>query len=146
MMDERRPEAWLGNFLVILEISAGSFSTIAGARQDEELRARLATMRNEAAEQDPLRLLDPAFEAELKESDWGKWWQVQAALTSYSYSTLSLAMLGDLDVLEDVTRLYNQENNPRLRKDAHYVLCYLLGRSWPASAISQADISRLRAG
>ena len=147
LMNEKSPESWLGNFLTILGAPPEfSYTSIRLARADSRLRDYLSRVANEAAAEDPERMLEPGFAEELRESDWNAWWRAQDALTRYAYATLSLAMLGDTERLPSTVSLYRQETNARIRKDAHYVLTYLLGKEWPAYAVTESDLRRAAAG
>jgi hypothetical protein len=42
--------------------------------------------------------------------------------------------------------MYRQEANSRIRKDAHYVLCYMLGKNWPSYVVTEGDLQRLAGG
>ena len=138
MMDERKPEAWLGNFLVIIGAPpAIHYSTVESAKSDVQLLAHLREVREKAMEKSPLKMLDAAYAEALKESDWSAWWHGQEDLGRYAYSVLALAMLGESALNAEVAALYRQDNNSRIRKDAHYTLSYLLGKGGPT-------ISRLR--
>jgi hypothetical protein len=146
-MNEKSPEAWLGNFLTVIGTPpALSYTSIEQARLDRNLREHLARLVGEAAREEPERMLQPGFADELRERDWSAWWRAQDALARYAYAALSLAMLGDESRLPDVVALYGQESNARIRKDAHYVMCYLLGKDWPAYAVTEADVRRVESG
>jgi hypothetical protein len=147
LMNEKSPEAWLGNFLTMIGTPPDfSYTSIQLARADERLHYHLTGVANDAASEDPERMLEPGAAEELRESDWGAWWRSQDALSRYAYATLSLAMLGDTERMPTTVSLYRQETNPRIRKDAHFVLCYLLGKEWPGYAVTDADVRRVAAG
>ncbi len=144
LMSESSPEAWLGQFLQILDLGGLSrYSTINGARQDSNLLSQLEEIWRSAGDASPLRVLDADFSEELKKSDWGAWWQAQEQLGRYCYSALALAMLGDSSHTADLAAMYKQSANMRLQKDAHFVLCYILGKEWPAYNVTDADLARL---
>lgn len=144
LMSENSPEAWLGQFLQILDIGGLSrYSTVKGARQDANLISQLQEIWRSAAEASPLRVLDDAFSEELKLQDWGAWWQAQEQLGKYCYSALALSMLGDKSHAADLATIYRQSANMRLQKDAHFVLCYMLGKEWPAYRVTDADLAQL---
>ncbi len=144
MMDERRPEAWLGNFLAITGAPpALNYSTIAAAQQDQQLRAHLQEIWEQAMEHSPASMLDSKYADALKAKDWAAWWRGQEALGRYAYSILALALLGDRSHNAELADLYRQDGNSRIKKDAHYTLTYILGKSWPAYTPTEADLSRL---
>jgi hypothetical protein len=147
LMDESRPESWLGNFLTIIGAPpALQYNTLKAAQQDERLRSHLQDVWALAANDSPAVLLDPNSAAALKSKDWGAWWRGQESLGRYAYSTLALAMLGDRTHLGDLVALYKQEDNARIRKDAHYVLTFLLGKPWPAYTPTENDLESLSSG
>jgi hypothetical protein len=144
MMDESRPEAWLGNFLTIIGApSALQYNTLNAARRDDRLRAHLQEVWTTASQDNPALLLDRAQAETLKAKDWGAWWRGQESLGRYAYSTFALAMLGDHTHAADLVALYRQEDNARIRKDAHYVICFLLGKQWPAYSPTANDLAGL---
>ncbi len=146
LMDESRPESWLGNFLTIIGAPpALQYNTLKAARQDERLRTHLQEVRTEASQDNPSLLLDPVSAAALKEKDWGAWWRGQESLGRYAYSTLALAMLDDRTHMADLVALYRQRDNARLGKDAHYVVTFLLGKPWPSYSPTERDLSDLQA-
>lgn len=146
MMDERKPEAWLGNFLVIIGAPpAIQYSTLASAKEDARLIEHLQEVRNKALEKSPIKMLDAAYADALKESDWSAWWHGQEDLGRYAYSVFALAMLGDTAHNGEVAALYKQENNSRIRKDAHYTLNHLLGKRWPDYEPTEGDLLKLSA-
>ena len=145
LRDESSPEAWLGQFLLILELGGVTkHGTIAGARRDTELQARLASLREASGQQTPLTLFNPSAAEELKKRDWAAWWRGQNALTGYCYSTFALSMLGDISHIDDIAAMHTQDANSRIKRDAHYVLCYLLKKEWPQHGVTTADIENLR--
>ena len=147
LMNEKSPEAWLGNFLTIINAPPNfSYTSIDLARRDQHLRDYLSGVADEAAREDPERLLERGFAEELRVSDWGAWWRAEDALTRYAYSTLSLAMLGESGRMATAASLYKQEANPRIQKDAHVVLCYLLGKEWPGYSPTESDLIRTSSG
>jgi hypothetical protein len=147
LMNEKSPESWLGNFLTIIGAPTDfSFTSLKLAQGDKRLREYLSSVADDAASEDPERFLEPGFAEELRESAWNAWWRGQDALTRYAYATLSLAMLGDTERMPSTVSLYRQETNARLKKDAHYVLCYLLGKDWPAYAVTETDLRRVASG
>jgi hypothetical protein len=144
MMSEKSPEAWLGQFLTIVGAPpALQFSTIKAAKQDERLAEHLRGVLEKAGKEEPMRLLEPGFEATLKEQDWGAWWKASETLGRYCYSALSLAMLGDEAHNGDVVAMYRQEANSRIKRDANYVICYVLGKDWPGYQVTEADLAKL---
>lgn len=144
MMDERKPEAWFGNFLVIIGAPpAINYSTLAQAKGDERLRAHLREVWDVAAAKTPAKMLDPVYADALKDKDWSAWWHGQEDLGRYAYAVLALAMLGDTARYGEVAELYRQDSNSRIKKDAHYTLCYLLGKNWPAYQPTEDDLERL---
>lgn len=147
LMNEKSPEAWLGNFLTILDAPSDfSYTSIQLARADGRLRAHLNEQADAAAGEEPERLLQPGYSEELRERDWSAWWRAQDALTRYAYASLSLAMLGDSARMPAAAGLYRQDVNARLKKDAHYVMCYLLGKEWPGYSVTGNDLTRVEAG
>jgi len=146
MMNEGSPEAWLGNFLAVLGVAGSArYSTIEGGKRDETLLSQLRERAETAGREDPLRLLDSAEEARLKNTDWGTWWRIQGELGRYAYSVLALSLLGDTTYRKELPTLYRQEANLRIQKDAHYVLTYLLGKSWPGYNVTESDLARVGA-
>jgi hypothetical protein len=146
LMDERKPEAWLGNFLAIIGAPpAINYSTLASAREDSQLRTHLQGVWEQAIEQSPARMLDSVYADALKSKDWSAWWRAQEQLGRYAYSVLALSLLGDQAHSGELVALYRQEGNSRIHKDAHYTLCSLLGKSWPAYRPTEADLARLTA-
>jgi hypothetical protein len=144
MMDESRPESWLGNFLTIIGAPpALQYNTLDAARRDDRLLAHLQEVWAAASHDDPARLLDPAGAAALKARDWGAWWRGQESIGRYAYSTLALAMLGDRTHAADLVSLYRQQDNTRIRKDAHYVICVLLVKQWPSYVPTASDLEKL---
>jgi hypothetical protein len=144
LMDESRPESWLGNFLTIIGAPpALQYNTLKAARADDRLLAHLQDVRTKASQDNPSLLLDPVSAAALKDKDWGAWWRGQESLGRYAYSTLALAMLGDRTHAKDLAALYAQDYNARLKKDTHYVLSFLLGKPWPSYTPTDSDLARL---
>lgn len=142
MMGEGTPEGWLGGFL--LELGLGSATrrgSIVGAERDENLKAALASILNGTEKDEPLRLFEVGSEGH--EGDMAKRWRSQETLARYCYSTLALMMLGDRSHVREVGSMYRQEINSRIAKDAHYALCYVLGKSWPAYRVTNGDLERL---
>lgn len=144
-MNENSPEAWLGQFLLQLELST-SRHTLAGAAADAELQHRLAQIRSESGKSSPARLLDPPYAEELRSRDWPAWWRAQDDLASYCYATLALAMLGDNSLALDLGAMYRQQGNARIHKDAHYVLCFMLSKPWPSYSVRESDVARIAGG
>jgi hypothetical protein len=145
LREEGTPEEWLGRFLVMLGVQpGGSYWTIAGAKHDARLISQLEALRDTAGQYEPLRLLEPGYAERLKAQDWQAWWQAEEALTRYAYSVLALALLGRTNNIGDLELMYRQEANPRIQKDAHFVLCYLLGKTWPADDITEGDFRKLK--
>jgi hypothetical protein len=144
LMDESRPESWLGNFLTIIGAPpALQYNTLKAARADDRLRSHLQDVRTKASQDNPSLLLDPVSAAALKDKDWGAWWRGQESLGRYAYSTLALAMLGDRTHAKDLAALYAQDYNARIKKDTHYVLSFLLGKPWPSYTPTDSDLARL---
>jgi hypothetical protein len=147
MMDERKPEAWFGNFLVIIGAPpAISYSTLAQAKADTMLKAHLHSVWEAAAAKSPVKMLDPVYADALKDKDWSAWWHGQEDLGRYAYAVLALAMLGDSARHSEVAELYRQDSNSRIKKDAHYTVCYLLGKNWPAYQPTEEDLAKLVEG
>ncbi len=147
LMNENSPEAWLGQFLLMLEFGGVTkYGTIAGARRDTDLQARLMSLKQTAAHDTPSTMFDRQAAEEMKRHDWASWWRAQSALAIYCYSALSLSMLGDISHIDDVATMYSQDDNSRIQRDAHYVLCYLLGKEWPGYEVKPSDIEALRRG
>ena len=145
LMDESRPESWLGNFLTIVGAPpALQYNTLKAARADDRLRAHLQDVWTKASQDNPMLLLDPGSAAALKDRDWGAWWRGQESLGRYAYSTLALAMLDDRTHMADLVALYRQQGNARIGKDAHYVLTFLLGKPWPSYNPTERDLSDLQ--
>ena len=145
MMNESSPEAWLGQFLLILELGGVTrYGTIAGAKRDTDLQARLLSLKEVAAQDTPMAMFDSQAAEEMKQHDWAAWWRAQSALTMYCYSALSLSMLGDISHIDDVAAMYSQQANSRIQRDALYVLCYLLGKEWPGYDVRPSNIEALR--
>jgi hypothetical protein len=146
LKDESSPEAWLGQFLLELDMpGASTRATIAGARSDPALIAKLTEVRDASTGDAPLRLFDAEYGANLRSSDWAAWWRTQETLSRFCYSTLALALLGNTQYAPDLAQMYRQNANSRIHKDAHYVLCYLLGKPWPAYQVTDKDLERLNA-
>lgn len=146
LMDESRPESWLGNFLTIIGAPpALQYNTLKAARADDRLRAHLQEVWTKASQDNHMLLLDPASAAALKDKDWGAWWRGQESLGRYAYSTLALAMLDDRAHMADLVALYRQQGHARIGKDAHYVLTFLLGKPWPSYSPTERDLSDLQA-
>ena len=146
LMNENSPEAWLGQFLLKLEAPTSTArGTLEGARRDTQLIEYLQQVRVTASEVQPLSLLDEQYARDLRARDWSAWWKGQGALLSYSYSTLSLSLLGDSSMGQDLQVLHEQESNMQLKKDTHYVLCYVLGKPWPSYRVTESDFRRLSA-
>ncbi len=144
LKNESSPEAWLGRFLQMLDMpNATNRATLAGAQSDPALTEQLRAVRDAAGQDEPLRLLDAAQAAELKQRDWAGWWKGQETLGKYCYSVLALVLLGDKSHMPDLEAMYEQGGNARIQKDAHYTLCYLLGKEWPTYEVTQADFARL---
>jgi hypothetical protein len=145
MMDESKPEAWLGQFLLSLDLGrTARFGTIEGAKRDPKLIADLKAIAESAGATDPLRLLDPQTADTLRQTDWAAWYRAQENLLRYSYAVLALSLLGQGNYTSDLRAMYQQEGNSRVRKDAHYVLTYLLKKDWPGYRVTQADFDKLQ--
>jgi hypothetical protein len=144
MMNEKSPEAWLGRFLTILGAPpALQYSTIRAAKEDDRLTAHLQGIIESAEKDQPVRLLEPGYTEALKATDWAAWWRASEELGRYCYAILSLIMLGDTSHNSDLAIMYRQEANSRISKDAHYVICYILGKDWPGDKVTQSDLARL---
>jgi hypothetical protein len=144
MMNEGSPEAWLGNFLAILGVAGSArYSTIEGSKRDATLIAQLRELADTSGREDPLRLLDGDYVQSLKSGDWSTWWRLEGELGRYAYSVLALSLLGDTTHRADLPTLYRQTANSRIQKDAHYVLCHLLGKSWPGYNVTESDLGRI---
>ena len=142
MMDERSPEAWLGQFLVVLELTTPR-GTLEGARRDPELLRKLFEVRERLGASSPLSLLDTQEGAQLRASDWGRWWRAQDDLYKYCCAVMALSLLGSREHVSELGMMYEQEGNARIKKDAHYVLCHMLGREWPGYEVTEGDMARL---
>lgn len=145
-MNEASPEAWLGQFLLILnEKGTSRYSTLERAKGDEGLKARLTEILRAASAGGiaPARLFEAGYVEQLRKDDWGAWWSAQETLSKYCYSALALSLLGDHSHIQDVAAMYRQTANSRIQKDAHFVLCHLLGKDWPAHRVTGGDIGRL---
>ncbi|HEX9989715.1 MAG TPA: hypothetical protein VGE45_14725 [Chloroflexia bacterium] len=146
MMNEASPEAWLGQFLLILNVEGTSrYSTLERARGDDGLKARLSEIYRAASAGDiaPAKLFDTGYVEKLRKDDWAAWWSAQETLSKYCYTALALSLLGDKSYIQDVAVMYRQTANPRIQKDAHFVLCHLLSKHWPSSRVTGGDIERL---
>ncbi|HYP42310.1 MAG TPA: hypothetical protein VEX13_18295 [Chloroflexia bacterium] len=146
LMNEASPEAWLGQFLLILQVEATSrYSTLERAKGDEGLKARLREIHRAASAGGvtPTRLFEAGYVEKLRKDDWAAWWSAQETLSKHCYSALALSLLGDQSHIYDVAAMYSQSANPRIQKDAHFVLCHLLGKLWPSQRVSSGDIERL---
>jgi hypothetical protein len=144
MMSEKSPEAWLGQFLTIVGAPpALQYSSIQAARQDEKLAAHLDSVVESAGKDEPMRLLEPGYAESLKAKDWAAWWRASESLGRYSYAVLALIMLGDESHNAELAAMYRQETNSRIRKDAHYVITYILGKDWPGYEVTDSDLMRL---
>jgi hypothetical protein len=146
LMNEKSPEAWLGNFLTIIGAPpALQPSSIQSASRDERLRSHLTGIVEETRESDPLRMLEPGYAEQLKAQDWATWWKAEDAVARYCYAALSLAILSDHSYVSDIGVMYRQQVNTRIHKDAHYVLTYMLGKDWPSYMPTDFDLKRLGA-
>nr|AIA18294.1 Unknown Function [uncultured bacterium] len=145
MMSDASPEAWLGQFLIELGLETHR-GTLAGARADPELMRRLGEIHRASSAGSPLRMLEPEFVERLRTEDWAAWWRGQEEAARYCYSTLALSLLGDTSHASDLAVMYRQQANSRIRKDAHYVLCYTLGKDWPRYVVTESDLERLASG
>jgi hypothetical protein len=144
MMSEKSPEAWLGQFLTIVGAPpALQYSSIQAARQDQKLAAHLNSVVESTGKDQPMRLLEPGYAEELKAKDWAAWWRASEALGRYAYAVLALVMLGDESHNSELAAMYRQETNSRIRKDAHYVITYVLGKDWPGYEVTESDLWRL---
>ncbi|MEO8286379.1 MAG: hypothetical protein ABI670_08055 [Chloroflexota bacterium] len=144
MMNEKSPEAWLGQFLTILGAPpALQFSTITAAKRDERLLDHLRGVMAEAGKEQPLLLLEHGYADQMKAADWAAWWRASEALGRYAYAAMSLTMLGDESVGSELVQMYRQTANSRIQKDAQYVISYLLGKEWPSYSVTEADLERL---
>jgi hypothetical protein len=145
-MNEASPEAWLGQFLLILNVESTSrYSTIERAKGDESLKSRLAEIYRAANTGAivPAKLFEAGYVEKLRKDDWGAWWSAQETLSMHCYSALALSLLGDNSHIRDVAEMYGQTANPRIQKDAHFVLCHLLRKHWPSQRVTEGDIARL---
>ncbi|HYP40397.1 MAG TPA: hypothetical protein VEX13_08545 [Chloroflexia bacterium] len=146
MMNEGSPEAWLGNFLAILGVAGSArYSTIEGSKRDETLITQLRDIAEISGRENPMRLLEGENSESLKTSDWATWWRLEGELGRYAYSVLALSLLRDTTHRADLPTLYRQTANSRIQKDAHYVLCHLLGKSWPGYNVTESDLRRVAA-
>lgn len=146
MMDERSPEAWLGNFLAILGVAGSArYSTIKGSANDATLMSQLREIAEQSSSEQPMRLFDAEYAATLKKQDWSTWWRMEGELGRYSYAVLALSLLGDGSHGSDLAAMYRQSENSRIHKDVHYVLCHRLGKSWPGYSVTGSDLKRLEA-
>lgn len=144
LMNENSPEAWLGQFLLKLDSPTSTpRGTLEGARRDPQLKEYLESVRALAGQVSPLSLLDPDNAAQLRATNWADWWEAQGHLLSYAYSTLALSLLGHGTFVEDLCAMHEQESNMQLRKDAHYVICYRLGKPWPSYVVVESDYAKL---
>jgi hypothetical protein len=144
MMSEKSPEAWLGQFLTIVGAPpALGYSSMRAAKQDERLAAHLNSVVEAAGKDQPMRLLEPGYAEELKAKDWAAWWRASEELGRYCYAILALIMLGDESHNSELAAMYRQEANSRIRKDAHYAICYVLGKDWPGYEVTESDLMRL---
>ena len=147
MMNEKSPEAWLGQFLTILGAPpALQYSTIEAAKEDDKLSAHLRSVLEATGKDQPMRLLEPGFAENLKANDWAAWWRASEALGRYCYAVLSLTMLGDHSHNADLIAMYRQDTNTRIQKHASYVISYILGKDWPVYQVTESDLARLSAG
>lgn len=145
MMSDTSPEAWLGQFLLQLELSTPR-GTLQGAAMDAELRSRLNELRAASQGSQPLSLFDAGYADQLRASNWPVWWKAQDDLSRFAYATLTLSLLGDRAYGADLAAMYRQRANSRIHKDAHYVLCCILGKPWPSYSVTEADLARLSSG
>lgn len=147
MMDERSPEAWLGNFLAILGVAGSArYSTIKGSANDATLMSQLREIAQQSNSEQPLRLFDADYAAMLKKQDWSTWWRMEGELGRYSYAVLAMSLLGERSHGSDLAAMYSQSENSRIHKDAHYVLCHRLGKHWPGYQVTERDLGRLASG
>jgi hypothetical protein len=144
MMKESSPEAWLGQFLVVLELSTPR-GTLEGARRDPELLRNLFEVRERLGASSPLTLLDSHEGAQLRAADWGRWWRAQDELYKYCCAVMALSLLGSKEYISELALMHEQEGNARIKKDAHYVLCHMLEREWPGYEVTKGDLARLQA-
>src|SRR5206468_2460146 len=82
MMNENSPEAWLGQFLLELEMSTPR-GTIEGAKRDANLISRLTELRASVSQNQPMALLDPDSADDLRARDWAAWWKAQDTFSRY---------------------------------------------------------------
>jgi hypothetical protein len=142
-MSDSSPEAWLGQFLIELGLETRR-GTLIGARADAELLLHLHEIREASSAGFPLQMLDPEYVGRLREQNWAAWWRAQDDSAHYLYATLAISLLGDNSHVSDLEAMYRQEANSRIRKDAHYVLCHMLGKQWPGYVVTEADFAKLR--
>src|SRR5205807_4887234 len=89
MAPEDKPEAWLGQFLLELDLAGVTRrGTVHGASLDTNLIARLKEVRAASGQGAPLDLLEPERAARLRQEDWAAWWRAQDMLSKYCYATL----------------------------------------------------------
>ena len=110
---------------------------------DDNLLRGLAESRLASGSSTPLVMFDAEQASRLRVEDWAAWWKAQDALAKYCYSTLALSMLGNREYVVEVAEMYRQNANSRIRRDAHYVLCLMLGKDWPRYEVTENDLARL---
>ncbi len=142
LMNENSPEAWLGQFLIELGLETRR-GTLQGAKMDADLLRGLSEARAASGAGTPLAMLDTEKAAKLRAENWATWWKSQDSLAKYCYSTLALSMLGNREYASEVVEMYRQSANSRIKRDAHYVLCHMLGKDWPRYEVTEADLARL---
>ena len=142
-----RPEAWLGQFLMELDLAGVSRrGTLMGASQDAELVSKLRAAREAANQGSPLKFLDDDYAARLRAEDWAAWWSGQDNLAKYCYATLALSLLGDQLVRGRPGHYVPAEH--QLAASQGCPLCFdllCLGKHWPSYVVTDADLERLKA-
>src|SRR5947207_1467664 len=91
LMNEISPEAWLGQFLLELELETRR-GTLEGAKLDANLLSKLSEVRAAASEGSPLKLLDAEYASRLRAENWAAWWKAQDNFSRYCYATLALSL------------------------------------------------------
>lgn len=145
LMNANSPEAWLGQFLLQLELETRR-GTLKGAKLDADLLHKLSEMRAATGANSPLQMLDAEYASRLRAENWAAWWKAQDNMSHFCYATLALSLLGSREYVADLAAMYRQDANSRIRKDAHYVLCYILGKPWPGYEVTEGDLARLQDG
>src|SRR5262249_23500638 len=76
LMNEASPEAWLGQFLLQLELETKR-GTLHGAKMDADLLSKLNEVRAASGEGSPLQMLDAEYASRLRAENWAAWWKAQ---------------------------------------------------------------------